>query len=179
MSQHSPQEVGAYCVGQPSAVVLDGEVVVFYSSIGGINDPSDGPNPGRIIAASSSDGVHFTQRVAPLSQRPQRQDAKTIKMTHRGHTNPESTTNPSPSPSSWISNPNPRPNPQSNQTHHGGLGSRLGSNFENIPPPARDSTLYSQRDVDVRVDRTTGQFVLLQGDVGDTVVTWSLSDDGG
>jgi len=56
-------EVGAYCVGQPSAVVVGrDEIVVFYSSVGGVNDPVAGPNPGRILAAVTTNGVDFVPR---------------------------------------------------------------------------------------------------------------------
>eukprot|EP01052_Picozoa_sp_SAG31_P013405 SAG31_NODE_805_length_11970_cov_3.710793_2_plen_1098_part_00 len=56
------KEQGAYCVGQPSATIIDGSVVVFYSSVGGVNDDAQPPNPGRILAMSSKDGVHFVPR---------------------------------------------------------------------------------------------------------------------
>ena len=56
------KEQGAYCVGQPSAVVIGDEIVVFYSSVGGANDPSTPPNPGRVLAQATSDGVLFAPR---------------------------------------------------------------------------------------------------------------------
>ena len=56
------KEAGAYCVGQPSAVIIDDSIVVFYSSVGGANDDTAPPNPGRILAMSSKDGVHFAPR---------------------------------------------------------------------------------------------------------------------
>jgi hypothetical protein len=59
------KEVGAYCVGQPSAAVIDGSIVVFYSSIGGANDVMKAPNPGRILAMTSDNGVVFAARSGP------------------------------------------------------------------------------------------------------------------
>ena len=59
------KEVGAYCVGQPSAAVIDGNIVVFYSSIGGANDVMTAPNPGRILAMTSDNGVVFAARSGP------------------------------------------------------------------------------------------------------------------
>ena len=62
------KEIGGYCVGQPSAAVVDDSIVVFYSSIGGVNDNSEGPNPGRVLAMASKDGVNFGSRdgVGPI-----------------------------------------------------------------------------------------------------------------
>ena len=103
------KEVGAYCVGQPSAAVIDGAIVVFYSSIGGANDPTTPPNPGRILSMVSDDGVVFTPRQGP---------------------------------------------PVAQAT----------------PPPA-SSTLFTQRDIDVRYERESRQHVLVQGDVGSAEIT--------
>jgi hypothetical protein len=46
-------------------------------------------------------------------------------------------------------------------------------------PPAPSATLFSQRDIDVRYERESQQLVLVQGDVGSSSITWSLSGDGG
>ena len=47
----------AYCVGQPSAVLVNGTIYMFYTN----NYPGDpGPNPGYILTAVSRDGIHFT-----------------------------------------------------------------------------------------------------------------------
>jgi hypothetical protein len=93
----------AYCVGQPTAVVVGDAVYLFYSSV--YPGASPGPNPGVILAAVSADGVNFQ-------------------------------------------------------------------------PLAGGQPLYVQRDVDIKYDRTDGVFVMVQGDVGSTVMTWSVSVDG-
>ena len=46
----------AYCVGQPSAVVVNDTVYLFYSSIYGVEP---GPNPGFVLLATSIDGINF------------------------------------------------------------------------------------------------------------------------
>ena len=122
------KEVGAYCVGQPTAAVIDGEVVLFYSSVGGINDNKEGPNPGRILAMSSNDGRTFSPRAKQGSIPVLMQTA-----TKAVHSN---------------------------------------------PPPV-SATLFTQRDVDIRYDRDSKQHLMVQGDVGSTTVSWSLSSDGG
>ena len=94
---------GPYCVGQPSAVVWDDMVVVYYTLVD--DATTQPPNPGNVLRAVSPDGVAFTT--------------------------------PSTTP------------------------------------------VLTQRDVDVKVDRNTGRFFLVQGDVGSSELTWSTSDDGG
>lgn len=93
---------GPYCVGQPSAVVWDDTVIVYYTLVD--DATTQPPNPGNVLRAVSSDGVTFTTSATPI---------------------------------------------------------------------------LTQRDVDVKVNRNTGRFFLVQGDVGSSEITWSTSDDGG
>jgi len=91
---------GPYCVGQPSALVVNNTVYVYYTNQKG-GEP--GPNPGYIYLATSTDGL----------------------------------------------------------------------NFKLLP-----NIIYSQRDVDVKYNLQSKQFLMIQSDVGSTVVTWSTSSDG-
>ena len=54
----------------------------------------------------------------------------------------------------------------------------LAVSTDGIQFSAQGDRLYGQRDVDVKFDRQSEQLVMVQGDVGDTVITWSLSRDG-
>ena len=49
----------------------------------------------------------------------------------------------------------------------------------NGDPPPVSATLFPQRDVDIRYDRDSKQHLMVQGDVGSTTISWSLSSDGG
>ena len=95
-----------YCIGQPSALVSpDGSsVFLYYSSIGAPGDPATGPNGGRILLATSSDGIHFTV--------------------------------------------------------------------------TESETVYEQHNADVKLERSTNLFFMVQGDVGDTRISWAFSSDG-
>ena len=88
-----------YCIGQPSALIYNGQVVLYYSRI----SPSDvtPPNEGVVLAAVSDDGIAFS----PFGD-------------------------------------------------------------EGVP-------LYTQRDVDVKYDMTTQQFLMVQGDVGRSALACS------
>jgi len=99
----SPTDISLYCIGQPSAVVYNDMVYLFFSFVNASNLP--GPNPGYIYLAVSPDGVNFK----------------------------------------WANNANP---------------------------------VFLQRDVDVKYERSSNMFFLVQGDVGDTHITWSVSPNG-
>eukprot|EP00040_Diaphanoeca_grandis_P041262 m.262693 g.262693 ORF g.262693 m.262693 type:complete len:1058 (-) comp46733_c0_seq1:105-3278(-) len=101
---------GQYCIGQPSAVVKDDSILLYYSSIGANGDPTQGPNPGRILGATSSDGFHFDPFFEPIS--------------------------------------------------------------------APTATVYGQHNADVKYDRSSDQFLMVQGDVGSSEISWSISEDG-
>lgn len=99
----------AYCAGQPSAVVRDSggqeQLVLFYSSIGGPQDPTTGPNPGSILGMTADAELNFS-------------------------------------------------------------------------PLASSQTLFAQHNVDVKWERSSQQFVAVQGDVGASQLTWTTSPDG-
>jgi len=99
----SPTNTDTYCVGQPSAVVYNDLVYLFYTNVNATNLP--GPNPGYIYLSISKDGINF-------------QDA--------------------------------------NNNH----------------------PVFLQRDVDVKYERSSDLFFMVQGDVGDFHISWSTSPDG-
>lgn len=56
--------------------------------------------------------------------------------------------------------------------------SKDGVHFDLVNPPSGGNFSYSQRDVSVTYDRSTKLFLLIQGDVGDKVLSWSVSTNG-
>lgn len=92
-----------YCVGQPSAVAVNGTIYVWYTNQCSTDQP--GPNPGYIYLQTSKNGVDFT-------------------------------------------------------------------------PANNGNPVFSQRDVDVKYERSSQSFFMIQGDVGDSHIAWSVSKDG-
>eukprot|EP01113_Clastostelium_recurvatum_P005049 TRINITY_DN12246_c0_g1_i1.p1 TRINITY_DN12246_c0_g1~~TRINITY_DN12246_c0_g1_i1.p1 ORF type:complete len:411 (-),score=56.46 TRINITY_DN12246_c0_g1_i1:31-1131(-) len=100
----APTNTNIYCVGQPSALVHNDTVYLYFTQVAdGVNYP--GPNQGYVYLATSTDGIHFE----------------------------------------WANAKQP---------------------------------VYLQRDVDVKYDRTSQVFLMVQGDVGDKHISYAMSKDG-
>eukprot|EP01090_Pellita_catalonica_P007465 TRINITY_DN18050_c0_g1_i1.p1 TRINITY_DN18050_c0_g1~~TRINITY_DN18050_c0_g1_i1.p1 ORF type:complete len:348 (-),score=24.46 TRINITY_DN18050_c0_g1_i1:309-1352(-) len=98
----------AYCIGQPSALVHNDKIYVYYSSVFPLNHGSGPPNEGYVLLSTTPNGV-----------------------------------------SNWQA--------ETNRT---------------VPS-------YTQRDVDIKFDRSTKQFLMFQGDVGSNAIYWSAGSGDG